>query len=411
MKTRLLIIIGLGISSLFAVPIIHAEDCFYVTRHAPCIDSGYLDYLKHFDTEPPFTLAELTWSQGSYPITNGTGFATVILNEPDLNTIPNYKENVNVFVYSDSDPEIHVIELQETENDSGIFERQFGLSDSRSAPNVIFTQEGDTMGAMYVDTTMPPGYFEADANLFSTVLIGNRGPPLERVPASNVRIMDLGGDVVLNPVVGSQVTVLSDIVNQQNNTQKFVWFAQIVDDQRKTVSLAWIDGTLNSWNPLNPSVSWIPERVGKYTVTIFVWQSLENPSALSPPVDLEFSVIRESPSHGGPPIPFYDSELMLSFDSSIYHPVLGDGSPLMYKETGEPVLDETNCDRYAFWMTKHQKEKIDLYEDYPRYPPWGNQIFPLVDYCLENGGLKKIIAENKIYWSFYKTDGGVENEN
>ena len=125
----------------------------------------------------------------------------------------------------------------------------------------------------------------------------------------------------------------------------------------------------------------------------------------------QFCPKEESPSHGGPPIPFYDSELMLSFDSSLYRTVFGVGSPLYYKETSKPVLDEVNCDRYAYWMTEHQKEKINMYEDYPRYPPWGNQIFPLVDYCLENGDLVKFTVENKIQWSFYRIDDGIENEN
>lgn len=124
----------------------------------------------------------------------------------------------------------------------------------------------------------------------------------------------------------------------------------------------------------------------------------------------EHDVIEESPSHGGPPIPSYDSELMLSFDSNLYYAEFGVGSPLIYKETNKPVLDEVNCVRYAYWLTEHQKEKIDLYEDYPRYAPWGNQIFPLVDYCLENGKLAKFNTENKIQWSFYRIVDEKENE-
>ena len=125
----------------------------------------------------------------------------------------------------------------------------------------------------------------------------------------------------------------------------------------------------------------------------------------------QFCPKEENPPQRMPLIPSYDSELMQSLDSSLYYPVLGMGSPLVYKETSKPVLDETNCERYAFWMTEHQIEKIHLYEDYPRYPPWGNQIFPLVGYCLEQGDLAKIITENKIYWSFYRIVDRVENEN
>ena len=367
--------------------------------------------LIYAENSPDYTEAKLEWSKHNFGIINGTGTAKIILTDFDAPNLPNYIDTVTVFVYSDSFPEGIDLELYETEKNSGIFERTFSLSDTRSAPSILYAVEGDTAIVTYFDDTLPSDHVFSEIYLNETTLIGLLGYPLERVPATNARIDDLNDNPVVSPYVGEQVVLLSDIVNQQDHTQKFIWLAQVVDDQRKTVSLAWIDGTLNPESHFSPSVSWIPERVGDYTVTMFVWQSIDNPTALSPPVELEFSVIQESPSHGGPPIPFYDSELMLSFDSSIYHPVLGDDSPLMYKETGESVLDETNCDRYAFWMTKHQKEKIELHEDYSRYPPWGNQIFPLVDYCLENGDLKKIIAENKIYWSFYRTDGGVENEN
>ena len=91
-----------------------------------------------------------------------------------------------------------------------------------------------------------------------------------------------------------------------------------------------------------------------------------------------------------------------SFDSDKYYEEFGTGSPLIYKQTSKPVLNYENCDRYAYWLTEHQKEKIDRYEDYPRYPPWGNQIFPLVEFCTSNGDFVKLAAGDKIQWSFYK---------
>lgn len=101
-----------------------------------------------------------------------------------------------------------------------------------------------------------------------------------------------------------------------------------------------------------------------------------------------------------------DFEKTLIFDPSLYYEEFGKGSPLIYKETHKPVLDEANCNRYAYWMTEHQKEKPEFVENYSRYPPWGNQIFPLVGYCLDNGSLVKTIFEDKFDWRFQ-----LENEN
>jgi hypothetical protein len=88
------------------------------------------------------------------------------------------------------------------------------------------------------------------------------------------------------------------------------------------------------------------------------------------------------------------------FDSEKYYEEFDSGSPLMYLDTSNPVLDNDNCERYAYWLTKYQKEKLDRYEDYPRYPPWGNQIFPLVDYCTSVGDLTKTVVDDKIQWEF-----------
>jgi hypothetical protein len=88
------------------------------------------------------------------------------------------------------------------------------------------------------------------------------------------------------------------------------------------------------------------------------------------------------------------------YDSNKYDTVFDDGSPIQSKKTGETVLDADNCKRYAYWLTKYQKEKIDLYEDYPRYPPWGNEIFPLVNYCVDVGDLEKTVIDGDVLWRF-----------
>ncbi len=92
--------------------------------------------------------------------------------------------------------------------------------------------------------------------------------------------------------------------------------------------------------------------------------------------------------------------------SSKFSDVFGNGSPLMYTEGLEPVLLYDNCKRYAYWLTEHGKEKIDLSEGYSRYPPWGNQVFPLVDFCITNGDLVKTISGDHYRWEFQ-----FENEN
>lgn len=97
---------------------------------------------------------------------------------------------------------------------------------------------------------------------------------------------------------------------------------------------------------------------------------------------------------------------VIKTESNKYTAVFDEGSPLEEIGTGNAVLTEDNCHRYAYWLTKYQKEKLDHPEDYPKSPPWGNQIFPLVNYCTTSGNLVKTINNSKIQWEFQ-----IKNEN
>ena len=261
--------------------------CFLLLLLIPFIVESYAE--NRFD----YTEAKLEWSQHNFGIVNGTGTAKIILTDFDASNIPNYIDRITVFVYSDSFPEGIDLTLYETEKNSGIFERVFSLSDTRSAPSILYAVEGDTAIVTYFDDTLPSDHEFSEIHLLETTLIGTRGPPLERVPASNAHIVDLFGHSIDIPHVNEQITISSDIANQQDHEQKFAWLTQIVDEDKNTISLAWIDGTLNPETSFSPSVSWIPENEGKYEVTIFVWESLDNPNALSPPISIEFIVLAE----------------------------------------------------------------------------------------------------------------------
>ena len=85
----------------------------------------------------------------------------------------------------------------------------------------------------------------------------------------------------------------ADIVNNQDRNQPFAYLVQIQNEDGVTVSLAWIadkDG-LEPGQRLAPALSWVPEHIGTYTATVFVWESVSNPTALSPPLTLELRVI------------------------------------------------------------------------------------------------------------------------
>ena len=90
--------------------------------------------------------------------------------------------------------------------------------------------------------------------------------------------------------VDQQIQIVADLTNSQDKIQSFAYLVQIQDEDNVTVSLAWLTGSLSPKQMLSPALSWIPENPGTYTATIFVWESIDNPEALSPPLVLQMKV-------------------------------------------------------------------------------------------------------------------------
>lgn len=88
-----------------------------------------------------------------------------------------------------------------------------------------------------------------------------------------------------------QIQIVSDVKNQENKNQPFAYLVQIQDNNGITLSLSWITGSMVPKQTLNLGQSWLPTVAGTYTAQIFVWESIANPNALSPPLSLQIQVI------------------------------------------------------------------------------------------------------------------------
>lgn len=90
--------------------------------------------------------------------------------------------------------------------------------------------------------------------------------------------------------VGKQIQIAADLRNGQSVEQPFAYIVQIQDENGVTVSLSWLTGKLSPAQLMSPAVSWIPSHAGSYRATIFVWESITNPAALSPTLSLAITV-------------------------------------------------------------------------------------------------------------------------
>jgi hypothetical protein len=236
-----------------------------------------------------WNIGEIKWLQASYPA-NGQGVLQIV--DPDMNLNPKAVDKFDTNVWSDSDSGGIKLTMTETGEATGIFQGTvYFTTNFQSSGNRLHVAEGDTVTGEYKDRTLPAPYTPADQlRLTSTTFIGTVVPPLERAPASNPRIVDSFGNALTSVKVNQQIQVTADLTNGQDRSQPFAYLVQIQDANGVTVSLSWITGTLTGGQSLNPAQSWTPTASGTYTAQIFVWQSIDNPNALSPPLSTTITV-------------------------------------------------------------------------------------------------------------------------
>ena len=236
-----------------------------------------------------WNVAEVQWLEASYPA-SGSGIVRVI--DPDMNLNPEAVDNFDVTVWSDSDGGGISLTVTETNAATGIFEGTvfFGVGVDTSGHRLRVV-EGDTVTAQYDDDTLPAPHKETESiRVGATTLIGTVVPPLERVPISNLKAVDSFGSTLDTISVDSQIQLEADLTNGQDKLQDFAYLVQIQDENGVTVSLDWIAGSLTAGQSLSAASSWTPTEAGTYEVTAFAWESIENPTALSPTSTITITV-------------------------------------------------------------------------------------------------------------------------
>ena len=103
--------------------------------------------------------------------------------------------------------------------------------------------------------------------------------------------MDAFGNSLASVSVDQQVQITADLTSGQDRDQDFAYLVQIQNEDGVTIALSWITGTLGAGATFSPSQSWTPDATGSYTATIFVWESVSNPTALSPQLSITIDVV------------------------------------------------------------------------------------------------------------------------
>ena len=235
-----------------------------------------------------WSVAEVAWLEDSYR-EGATGTLQVI--DPDRNLHPDTPDSIETIVFSDTYRGGIRVALTETEPASGIFEGEVIFDVLHSEGNRLQVSEGDIVTAAYDDATLPPPDDGDDLRVTGTTTVGSIVPPLERVAVSNLGVVDALGSAVDSVSVGQQVNIAADLASAQSRSQDYAYLLQIQNMDGVTVHLSWAASSLAGFGGANVSQSWTPDEAGSYTATVFVWESLTNPTALSPQNSIDITVV------------------------------------------------------------------------------------------------------------------------
>ena len=236
-----------------------------------------------------WSVAEVTWLEDSY---REGSVGTLRVVDPDMNFYPDAPDSISATVFSDTFRGGANIALTETEPDSGVFEGEVLFDILHTEGNRLQVSEGDIVTATYKDQTLPPPDDRGDTiRITGTTTIGSIVPPLERVAVSNLGVVDALGTAVDSVSVGQQVNIAADITSAQSRSQDYAYLLQIQNMDGVTVHLSWAASSLAGFGGANVSQSWTPDETGSYTATVFVWESLTNPTALSPQNSIDITVV------------------------------------------------------------------------------------------------------------------------
>jgi hypothetical protein len=158
-------------------------------------------------------------------------------------------------------------------SEDGTFKYQFKLGGTRAIP-----------GKWTITTT----YLAQQTS--STFDVGAIPTKFMRIDVESPQTVDQNSDSVDQGMVGTPIGIQSMLVNSEDRAIKITYIVKVTDSDGVTLMVSWIKGTVSSGMSFKPTIFWIPEAEGNYSVDIFVWDSLDNPVPLSDPTEISISI-------------------------------------------------------------------------------------------------------------------------
>ncbi len=223
------------------------------------------------------TIGSITFDRSEYSVGDTV---KVIVTDNDENRDSNVSDTIRVKIWSNTDISGIELMLQETETASGVFEGMLTLSAERSTGESLVVEDNDIVIGVYKDRTVP-SLTETIAmkDLFVTASIGSI---TTGIMTSDPLVLDQNDRSVSSIEVGAQTTIQVSITNAKTMEEAFVYVIHIKDSDGFTSQLSFITGMLNAYQSISIGRLWTPDTEGMYTIEVFTWNSLTEPTAFSP---------------------------------------------------------------------------------------------------------------------------------
>lgn len=102
------------------------------------------------------------------------------------------------------------------------------------------------------------------------------------VSVSQPQLVDPFGRELTTVQVDERILIQSEIRNNQNYTQPYVYVVQVKNSEGITTSLSFARSLLFANDTSRAAQSWVPTEPGEYEIEVFVWDSVEGETVLSP---------------------------------------------------------------------------------------------------------------------------------
>ena len=189
--------------------------------------------------------------------------------------------------------------LKETGPDTGVFKGSFGM------PSEICNQDGTKListggGSIEVkyhdfrDASGQPNIVGLTFTKPSTSTFQTQ-PKVEGESTPKISIKTQMKDafnrpILQKPVVGQKINFVTDISNQEQQSQSYSYIIQVKDEHNRVVDLRWVDGKVDPAKKNIATILWEPILSGKYTIEIFVWDGIDSGIPLTEKIEYSINV-------------------------------------------------------------------------------------------------------------------------